>query len=83
MPQGNGTKKGETMNQENKKPNLGAQAGQREAARRSSDAQNITEKKMAVKLCPLKQALCLEKRCAWWVEGTCAIVRVVDVLAAQ
>jgi len=70
------------MNQENKKPNLGAQAGQGEAADRSSDdALNLTEKKMAVKFCPLKQALCLEKQCAWWVESKCAIVRLMDLLA--
>jgi len=72
------------MTQENKKPNLGVQAGQREATERSSkDTLNVAEKKVSVKrFCPLKESRCFEF-CAWWIEGKCAVVRLVDVLAAR
>jgi len=50
----------------------------------TSGVANPTQKTEAAKLfSPLKQALCLKKYCAWWIEGKCAIIRLMDVLAAQ
>jgi hypothetical protein len=81
------------MNQENKDPSLGEQAGKEGAADCSSkDDLKVSEKKAAVKkICPMMfaasfQRPCLKNECAWWVignadaDGKCAIAKIVDVL---
>ncbi len=73
------------MTQESKKPNLGEQAGQRRTAdSRPNYGLNVAEKETAVKrFCPLRDPGFCSDYCAWWIEGKCVVVRVVEVLAAQ